>query len=99
MTITQPSAAAGSVASAECTTIGYRRVGDGPGVVLVHDGAQSSQNLMTLAAALSDLFTIYVPDRRGRGMSARAARITVSARRPGTSLRSLTAPGRTTSSV
>ena len=69
MSITQPSAAAGSATSADGTTIGYRRIGDGPGVVLVHGGGQSSQNLMTLAAALSDRFTVYVPDRRGRGMS------------------------------
>lgn len=69
MSITQPSAAAGSVTSADGTTIGYRRTGGGPGVVLVHGGGQSSQNLMTLAAALSDRFTVYVPDRRGRGMS------------------------------
>jgi hypothetical protein len=52
MSITQPSAAAGSVTSADGTMIGYRRTGDGPGVLLVHGGGQSSQNLMTLAAAL-----------------------------------------------
>jgi pimeloyl-ACP methyl ester carboxylesterase len=69
MSITQPSAVAGSVTSADGTTIGYRRTGDGPGVVLLHGGGQSSQNLMSLAAALSDRFTVYVPGRRGRGMS------------------------------
>ena len=68
MSITQ-SAAAGSVTSADGTTIGYRRIGDGPGIVLVHSGGQSSRNLMALAAALSDRFTVYVPDRRGRGVS------------------------------
>jgi len=69
MSITQPSAPTGSVSSADGTTIGYRRVGHGPGVVLVHGGGQSSQNLMALARALRDSFTVYVPDRRGRGMS------------------------------
>ncbi len=35
----------------------------------MHGGGQASQNLMTLARALGDSFTAYVPDRRGRGMS------------------------------
>jgi pimeloyl-ACP methyl ester carboxylesterase len=69
MSITQSSAPAGSVRSADGTTIGYRRAGDGPAVVLVHGGGQASQNLMTLARALSDRFTVYVPDRRGRRVS------------------------------
>jgi len=38
MSITQPSVPTGSVSSADGTTIGYRRVGHGPGVVLVHGG-------------------------------------------------------------
>ena len=58
-----------SVTSADGTTIGYRRLGDGPGVVLVHGGMQAAQNFMKLGAALSDAFTVYVPDRRGRGLS------------------------------
>jgi pimeloyl-ACP methyl ester carboxylesterase len=68
MSATQASAT-GSVSSADGTTIGYRRIGAGPGVVLVHGAGQASQNFMTLATALSDRFTVYVPDRRGRGMS------------------------------
>jgi pimeloyl-ACP methyl ester carboxylesterase len=59
----------GVVASKDGTTIGYRQLGQGPGVILVHGGMQASQHLMPLAAALSDSFTLYVPDRRGRGMS------------------------------
>jgi pimeloyl-ACP methyl ester carboxylesterase len=69
MSTTQPPPPADSVISTDGTTIGYRRVGNGPGVVLVHGGGQASQNLMTLARALGDTFTVYVPDRRGRGMS------------------------------
>ena len=59
----------GSVESADGTVIGYRRLGVGPAVVLVHGGMQAAQNLMGLARALSDEFTIYLPDRRGRGLS------------------------------
>jgi pimeloyl-ACP methyl ester carboxylesterase len=59
----------GSVVSRDGTTIAYRQVGHGPGVVLVHGGIQASQNFMRLAEALADAFTVYVPDRRGRGLS------------------------------
>jgi pimeloyl-ACP methyl ester carboxylesterase len=69
MTTTQPPAPAESVTSVDGTTIGYRRIGDGPGVILVHGAMQASQNFTRLAGALSDQFTVYVPDRRGRGMS------------------------------
>jgi pimeloyl-ACP methyl ester carboxylesterase len=48
---------------------GYRRVGAGPAVVLLHGAGQSPVNLMRLARALSGSFTVYVPDRRGRGTS------------------------------
>ena len=51
------------------TTIGYRQVGNGPGLLLLHGGFQASQHYMRLATALSDAFTVYVPDRRGRGLS------------------------------
>jgi pimeloyl-ACP methyl ester carboxylesterase len=55
----------GSFWSADRTTIGYCQLGDGPGVILLHGAGQSSENLRTLAADLSDRFTVYVPDRRG----------------------------------
>ncbi len=58
-----------SVASRDGTTIGYRQMGFGPGLVLVHGGMQASQNLMRLATALADEFAVYVLDRRGRGLS------------------------------
>jgi pimeloyl-ACP methyl ester carboxylesterase len=57
------------VRSADGTTIGHQRVGSGPAVVLLHGAGQSSVNLMRLARALSVAFTVYVPDRRGRGRS------------------------------
>lgn len=59
----------GSVTSADGTVIGYRQMGVGPAVILLHGGLQSSQNFMRLAGALADAFTLYVPDRRGRGLS------------------------------
>lgn len=58
-----------SVISADGTTIGFRRLGRGPGMVIMHGGALASQHYMKLAAALADEFTVYVPDRRGRGLS------------------------------
>lgn len=57
------------VTSADGTTIGYRRYGSGPALVLVHGGMNASQNFSRLAELLADIFTVYVPDRRGRGMS------------------------------
>lgn len=59
----------GVVASKDGTTIGYRQLGDGPGVVLLHGAMSSGYNLVELAEALADAFTVYVPDRRGRGLS------------------------------
>jgi pimeloyl-ACP methyl ester carboxylesterase len=55
--------------SRDGTTIGYRQLGHGPGLILVHGGMKSSQDFMKLAEVLSDDFTVYLPDRRGRGLS------------------------------
>ncbi len=59
----------GSVISRDGTTIGYRQMGSGPGLLLLHGGINASQHLMKLGTALADTFTVYIPDRRGRGMS------------------------------
>lgn len=64
-----PSYTKASVVSRDGTIIGYRQMGTGPGVILVHGGMEASQNLMPLGAALADQFTVYVMDRRGRGLS------------------------------
>jgi pimeloyl-ACP methyl ester carboxylesterase len=37
--------------------------------VLVHGNMMASQSFTKLGAALADRFTVYIPDRRGRGMS------------------------------
>jgi pimeloyl-ACP methyl ester carboxylesterase len=58
-----------AVRSEDGTTIGYRQFGAGPGLVLVHGGLQTSLNFVKLAELLADAFTVYVPDRRGRGLS------------------------------
>jgi pimeloyl-ACP methyl ester carboxylesterase len=55
-----------SVASKDGSTLTYRQLGDGPGLILLHGGLQAAQNLMALASALSDAFTLYVLNRRGR---------------------------------
>ncbi|WP_424713498.1 alpha/beta fold hydrolase [Methanobacterium sp.] len=44
-------------------------MGSGPAIILLHGGGKSSQTLMQLGTALSDEFTVYIPDRRGRGLS------------------------------
>jgi pimeloyl-ACP methyl ester carboxylesterase len=64
-----PAYTTGTVTSLDGTTIAYRQLGHGPGIIAVHGAMQASQNFMKLAAALADAFTVYVPDRRGRGLS------------------------------
>ncbi len=59
----------GTVTSKDGTKIGYRQMGSGPGIILLHGGINASQHLMKLGTLLSDRFTVYIPDRRGRGMS------------------------------
>lgn len=61
--------ATGSVLSADGTRIGYRRLGRGPSVILLHGGVNASQHMLKLGRALADAYTVYLPDRRGRGMS------------------------------
>ena len=69
MSVVPPGEDTGTVISADGTRIGYRRLGTGPALILVHGAAQTSENLVTMAKVLSDQFTLFVPDRRGRGMS------------------------------
>jgi pimeloyl-ACP methyl ester carboxylesterase len=59
----------GSVVSQDGTRIGYLKVGRGPAVVVMHGSMESARSHTLLAQALSDDFTVYLPDRRGRGMS------------------------------
>jgi pimeloyl-ACP methyl ester carboxylesterase len=59
----------GSVTSKDGTTIGFRRLGSGPALILLHGAMQSSHSHTELAELLSTDFTCYLPDRRGRGLS------------------------------
>lgn len=58
-----------SVASRDGTTIGYRQVGSGPALILLHGSMSSGAHHVELARLLSDTFTVFVPDRRGRALS------------------------------
>ncbi len=73
--VTQSGYTTHTVTSKDGTTIGYRQYGHGhgPGLVLVQGAMGTAQNFSTFAEALADTFTVYVPDRRGRGMSASGA--------------------------
>lgn len=53
----------------DASKVGYRQTGHGPGLILLHGGLQSSANFTRLAKALSNDFTVSIPDRRGRGLS------------------------------
>jgi pimeloyl-ACP methyl ester carboxylesterase len=58
-----------SVKSKDGTTIGFRQTGAGQGLIICHGAGRISQNYEKLAIALSHKFTVYIPDRRGRGLS------------------------------
>ena len=58
-----------TVVSKDGTNIGYTVTGQGPGLILVQGAMGTAHNYRDLAQALSSDFTVYTPDRRGRGMS------------------------------
>ena len=57
------------VTSKDGTCIGFLRQGIGPGIVLVQGAMATAYNFDQLAQFLAHRFTVYTPDRRGRGMS------------------------------
>ena len=59
----------GRVTSRDGTPIGYLKTGRGPAVVILHGSMESARSHTLLAQALAGDFTVYLPDRRGRGMS------------------------------
>ncbi|MEU5942091.1 alpha/beta fold hydrolase [Micromonospora sp. NPDC047548] len=60
---------AGTVRSADGTTIAYERSGDGPAIVLVGGAFNDRSTTRPLAAALAGDFSVLGYDRRGRGDS------------------------------
>ncbi len=57
-----------SVISNDGTRIVYRKLGYGPGVVILHGAMESAQSHMQLAKGLTDAFTVYLPERRGHNL-------------------------------
>jgi pimeloyl-ACP methyl ester carboxylesterase len=56
------------VVSRAGTAIEYRRLGEGPGIVMLHGAMESAGSHMGLARALADRFTVYLPQRRGHSL-------------------------------
>ena len=59
----------GAVESRDGTTIGYWKTGQGPAIAVLHGSMESARSHTLLAEALAGDFTVYLPDRRGRGLS------------------------------
>ncbi|HVU09881.1 MAG TPA: alpha/beta hydrolase [Phototrophicaceae bacterium] len=55
--------------SKDGATIGCYVLGSGPGLLIVHGGGGRATDYRALAQQLADSFTIYLLDRRGRGLS------------------------------
>ena len=69
MSTSAASMTSGRVISRDGTPIGYLKTGHGPAIVIMHGSMESARSHTLLAQALADDFTVYLPDRRGRGMS------------------------------
>lgn len=71
MSETAPSAPAEfeTVSSADGTSIAYERVGSGPALIVVGGAFSVRQGGYPLREVLSDTYTVYALDRRGRGDS------------------------------
>ncbi|MBT2655845.1 alpha/beta hydrolase [Bacillus sp. ISL-18] len=58
-----------TVSSHDGTTIGYRSLGEGPGILIIHGAFSDSEDYTELAKHLAQNFLVHIMDRRGRGMS------------------------------
>jgi pimeloyl-ACP methyl ester carboxylesterase len=59
----------GFVTAKDGAVIGYHQLGQGPGLVVLHGAFETGKSHIQLADALAPHFTVYLPDRRGRGLS------------------------------
>lgn len=59
----------GVIDSADGTKVAYERVGEGPPLVLVHGVAMHHTSWRWVQPILSERFTLFMIDRRGRGQS------------------------------
>ena len=59
----------GHVVSEDGTRIGFRKLGVGPSMVMIHGSLADGDEYLPLASALSKDFTVWVADSRGRGLS------------------------------
>jgi pimeloyl-ACP methyl ester carboxylesterase len=57
------------IVSKDGTTIGFRRSGTGPPLLLVHGTTADHRRWATISPRFEPDFTVYAMDRRGRGMS------------------------------
>jgi pimeloyl-ACP methyl ester carboxylesterase len=58
------------VRSTDGTRLGVERLGEGPALLAVHGGTADRSRWAPITGALSERFTLYLLDRRGRGASA-----------------------------
>jgi pimeloyl-ACP methyl ester carboxylesterase len=47
----------------------YRKIGEGPPLIILHGLFGSSDNWLTIAKKISTSFTVYLPDQRNHGLS------------------------------
>src|SRR5258708_13422448 len=58
-----------AVSSKDGTTIGYRQLGQRPGIVVLHGSMSSGYYHLELAEPLCDALTIHLPARPSRGLT------------------------------
>ncbi len=66
-----------AVKTADGTSIGYRKSGSGSPVLIVHGSISTGEQWLSVADNLAANHTVYIMDRRGRGLSADAEEYTL----------------------